>query len=224
MDRAILDAFAQQPADPLVDLGFHRLDVGAHVGREILVLDPHHAPAELRGDRLTVAAQHRLQPLPGRHRERARFAKRGADLLYAGYEALEEELLLVTDVVVDGRLGHGERRRNVIQRGVVISLAVEGARGRADHRIALDLAITQPLAAGPPGGGGGILARGRRPVSRRLGVGRRRLRRACFRTIARHFGNDSAMGAPASTANEYSGAAARRPALTAGPALYHTHQ
>ena len=210
MDRAVLHPFAQQPADPLIDLGLHRLDVGAHVGREVLVRHPHHAPAELRGDGLAVAAQHRLQPLPARRLQGARVAERGADLLYAGDEAFEQELLLVADIVVNGRLGHLERRGNVIQRGVVIALAVEGARGGANHRVALDLAVAQPLAAGPPGGGGGIRARRQRW----------RLRRACFRTIARHFGKESAMGTPASIADR----GAARPALTAGPPLDHTHR
>ena len=115
MDRAVLDAFAQQPADALIDLGLHRLDVGAHVGREVLVLCAHHAPAEFRGDRLAVVAQHRPQPLAGRHLERARLAEGGADAVDAGDEALEKELLLVADIVVDSGLGHLERRRDVIE-------------------------------------------------------------------------------------------------------------
>src|SRR5690348_16824778 len=162
MDRAVLDAFAQQPPDSLVDLGLHRLDVGAHVGREILILRPHHAPAELRGHGLTVLAQHRLQPLPARDREGTGLTEGGAYPLYARDEALEEELLLVADVVIDGGLGHLERRGDIVERGVVIALAVEGARGGADHRIALDLAVAQALAAGPPGGGARISARRQR--------------------------------------------------------------
>jgi len=198
MDRAVLYALAQQPADALIDLGLHRFDMGTHVGREVLVLHPHHAPAELRGDGLAVAAQHCLEPVRGRRRERACLADGGAYLLYTGDEALEEELLLVADVVIDGRLGHRERRGDIIERGVVIALAVEGARGGADHGVTLDLAVAQPFAAGPPGGDGGI----RRPVSRSLGVGRWRLRRACFRTIARHLGKESAVGASGSIADQ----------------------
>ena len=115
MDRAVLDAFAQQPADALIDFGLHRLDVGAHVGREILVLRAHHAPAEFRGDGLAVLAQHRLQPLSRRQLECARLAESGANARDAGDEAFEEELLLVADIVVDRGLGHLERRGDVIE-------------------------------------------------------------------------------------------------------------
>src|SRR6185437_4112064 len=120
---------------------------------------PHHAPAELRGDCRAVMAQYGLQPLACRYREGARFAEGGTDLFDAGDEALEEELLLVADVVVDRGLGHLESRGDVIERGVVVALAVEGARRGADHRIALDLPVAQPLAAGAPRGSAGILAR-----------------------------------------------------------------
>jgi len=115
VDRSVLNALAQQPADALVDLGLHRLDVGAHVGGEILVLRAHHAPAELRGDGLPVMAQHRPQPLARRRLARARIAEGGADALDAGDEALEQELLLVADIVIDGGLGHLERRGDVIE-------------------------------------------------------------------------------------------------------------
>jgi len=115
MNRAVLDALAQQPADALIDLGLHRFDVGAHVGRQVLVLRAHHAPAEFRGDGLAVVAQYRPQPLAGRRLERSHLAEGGADAFDAGNEALEQELLLVADIVVDGGLGHLERRGDVIE-------------------------------------------------------------------------------------------------------------
>src|SRR6516164_2784704 len=166
LDGAVLDTLADQATDPLVDLGLERFDVAAHGGREILVLGPHHAPAEFGADRLTVVTQHGIQPPARRYRQLAYGAERGTDLLDAGHEALEQQLLLAGDVVVHRRLGDLEPCGDVIERGVVVALAVELACCSADHRIALELAIAQPLAVpAPRGSGGGGLARGRRAVT-----------------------------------------------------------
>src|SRR5207244_12606773 len=121
-----------------------------HRRRQVLVPGAHHAPAELGADRLPVVAEYRVQALARRRLQLPRGAEGGADLLDAGHEALEEQLLLARDVVVDGGLGHLERGGNVVERGVVIALAVEFARRGTDHAIALELPVAPPLAAGQP--------------------------------------------------------------------------
>jgi len=150
LDRAVLDTLADQAADPLVDLGLERFDVAAHGRRQVLVLGPHHAPAEFGGDRLAVVTQHGIQPLARRYRQLAHGAERGTDLLDARHEALEQQLFLAGDVVVHRGLGDFEPGGDLIEGGVVVALAVELACCGADHCIALELAITQPLAVAPP--------------------------------------------------------------------------
>src|SRR5579863_1302898 len=158
LDRAVLDAFADQAANSLVDLGLERLDVATHGGGEVLVLGAHHAPAEFGRHRCAVVAQHRAEALARRQLEILHLAEGGADRLDPGEEALEQQVLLVGDVVVDRGLRDLEGRGDVVERGVVIALAVEGARGGADHRLALHLTVPPPR---PPRGGarGGRLAR-----------------------------------------------------------------
>src|SRR5438045_1994198 len=176
-DRSVVHALADQAADPLVDLGLELLDVAAHRRRQVLVLGAHHAPAELGADRLPVVAEYRAQALARRRLELSRGAEGGADLLDAGHEALEEQLLLARDVVVDGGLGHLERGGNVVERGVVIALAVEFARRGTDHGLALELPVAPPLAARPP-----------RPGARRAG---------CCRSGGRRGGAGGRRGAAA---------------------------
>src|SRR2546421_8118020 len=150
-DRAVLNAVTDQAADSLVDLRFERLDMPAHGGRQVLVLRPHHAPAELRGDGLAVVAQHRLQPLARRHIQAPHLAEGRPDLLDARHKALKKQLLLAGDVIIYGRLGDLEGGGDVIERGVVVTLAVEGVGRGPYDRLALDFAVAQPLAARPPG-------------------------------------------------------------------------
>src|SRR6267378_693102 len=152
LDGAVLHTLADQPSDAVIDLGLQRLDVAAHRRRQVLVLGAHHAPAEFRCHRLAVMAQHGIQALARRHLEVAHIAKRRPDLLHSRHEALEQQLLLAGDVVVHRGLGDLEPRRDVIERGVVVALAIELAGGGANHRLALHRAVAQPLAARPPGG------------------------------------------------------------------------
>src|SRR6202050_179435 len=152
LDGPILYALADQPADTVVDLGLEGLDVPAHGRGEVLILRPHHAPAELGGDGLSVMAQHGIQPLARGHHELAHVAERSADLLHTRHEALEQQLLLAGDVVVHGRLGDLGPRGDVIEGGVVVALAVELACRRADDRFTLELALAQPLPVALPGG------------------------------------------------------------------------
>src|SRR5579862_2215729 len=165
LDRAVLHAIPDQAPDPLVDLGLERLDVAAHGGGEVLVLGAHHAPAEFGRHRLAVMTQHGIQPLAARSLLVLHFAERRTDRLDAGEEALEQQVFLVGDVVIDRGLGDLERGRDVVERGVVVALAVEGAGRGADHGLALDLAVAAARApwGGARGGGftrGGGFARG----------------------------------------------------------------
>src|SRR5215472_11515763 len=161
LDRAVLDAFADQPADTLVDLGLQRLDVAAHGRGEVLVLGAHHAPGEIGRHRLPVVAQHGVEALARRQLEILHLAEGRADRLDAGEEALEQQVFLVGDVVVDRGLGDVQRRGDVVERGVVVALTVEGAGGGADHGLTLDLPV--PPACPPRRGarGGRLARRGR---------------------------------------------------------------
>src|SRR6185437_11402869 len=154
LNRAVLDAFTDEAADTLIDLRFERFDVAAHVGREVLFLRAHHAPAEAGGDGLAIVSQHRVQALACRHLGLLHFAEPRPDQFHAGHEAFEQELLLARDVVVDSGFGYIERSGDVIQRGVVITLVVECVRGGPDHGLALYCAFTHPLAVRAPGGCG----------------------------------------------------------------------
>src|SRR5260370_40442564 len=80
--------------------------------------------------------------------------KRCRKLVGVRQEALEQLLLLAGDVVIHRGLGDLEPGRDVIERGVVVTLAVELAGGGANHRLALHRAVAQPLAATPPWGWG----------------------------------------------------------------------
>src|SRR4029077_16481861 len=149
LDGAVLHPLADQPPDAVIDLGFQCLDVAAHRRRQVLVLGAHHAPAEFGCHRLTVVAQDGIQALARRHLEVAHVAKRRPDLLDSRHEALEQQLLLAGDVVVHRGLGDLEPRRDVIERGVVVALAVELAGGGGSFRLALPRAVAQPLRASP---------------------------------------------------------------------------
>ena len=151
VDRAVLHAFAQQTPDALIDFGLQRLDVRAHARRQVQILGPHHAPAELRGHRPRVMAQHRIQSLACAEVELLHFAECRPDLLHPGEEALEKQLLLVGDVVVNGGFRHLERGRDVVQRGVVVALFVEGARCSTNYGVALDGPVLHAIPARAPG-------------------------------------------------------------------------
>ena len=150
MNRAVLHALAQQTPDALIDFGLQRLDVRAHARRQVQILGAHHAPAELRGHRLGVMSQHRIQSFAGADVELLHFAECRADLLHSGEEALEQQLFFVGDVVVNGGFRYLERRRDVVQRGVVVTLFVEGARCGPNDCVALDGPVLHPVAARPP--------------------------------------------------------------------------
>src|SRR5947207_1439647 len=164
LDGAVLHTLADEAPDAVIHLGLEGLDVATHRRGQVLVLGAHHAPAEFGCHRLTVMPQHGVQALARRHLQVAHVAKRRPDLLHSRHEALEQQLLLAGDVVVDRGLGDLEPGRDVIEGGVVVALAVELARGGANHRLALHRPVAQPLAARPPGGGGGfrLFARGGR--------------------------------------------------------------
>src|SRR5262249_51249390 len=95
-------------------------------GGKILVFRPPHPPPTSAGAApRAVVTQHGIQPLPRGYRQLAHGAERGADLLHSCHEALEQQLLLAGDVVVDRRLGDLEPGGDVVERGVVVALAVE---------------------------------------------------------------------------------------------------
>src|SRR5688572_4443616 len=56
---AVLDAFFDELAHALIDLGFERLDAFAHRGAQVLLFHRDHAPAELRSDDLGITAHER---------------------------------------------------------------------------------------------------------------------------------------------------------------------
>ena len=92
----------------------------AHRGAEILILRLHHAPAEIRRDGFGVTTDDVVETLaraPGRAVDRFEALH---DLLESGAKALEQQLFLGRDVVVNGRLRDVELVRDVIERGVVI--------------------------------------------------------------------------------------------------------
>ncbi len=115
------------------------------------MLRTHHAPAELGRNRPRVLTQHRVQPLPCRRRRGLDLSQRRANGLEPGHEALVQQLFLVRDVVIDRGFGDFERGCNVIERGVVETVLVEGPCGGTDHGIPLHRVIAQPLPAFAPG-------------------------------------------------------------------------
>jgi len=86
--------------------------------------------------------------------------------MQAGEEALEQQLLLVLDVVVDRRLGHAEVGGDVVERSVVVAARVESASRGPDHRVALHVVVAWPATASGPGRGRRIRVLGRAMLRR----------------------------------------------------------
>jgi hypothetical protein len=153
VDRAVSRARLEELPDGVIDLGLELFDAREGGRREPEILGPHHAPAVFRSDCLGVVADGRVELLAGAHPGRPRPAKRLEHALEAREDTLEQELFLVGHVVVDRGLGNVERRRDLIERGVVISAFAEGFRSGPDHRLTLDVARALAVAAYGPWGG-----------------------------------------------------------------------
>ena len=133
------------------DLSF--LMRASEAGASPRVLGAHHAPAVLGGDGLGVVTNDLVELLAGAHRGRTRPTKRREHALEPGQDALEQQLLLVGDVVVDRGLGDVQRRRDLVDGGVVIAALIERAGRGPDHRLALDVAGSLARIADRPRGG-----------------------------------------------------------------------
>ena len=77
-------------------------------------------------------------------------SKRFHDLAQASTKALEQQLFLVLDVVIHGRLGDIQFGCDVVQRGVVIAAGTKGAGGCLDDGIALAFAVAYTRTDGRP--------------------------------------------------------------------------
>ena len=76
----------------------------------------------------------------------------GAKRCQSAFNALKEDLFLVGDVVVQGRLADPEALRYVIERSALKALEREQAGGREQHRLRLGAVHFFARATGPPGG------------------------------------------------------------------------
>jgi len=73
------------------------------------------------------------------------------DLIQTRAEALEQDLLLVRDVVVQRRFGNAQLRGKILERGVVIATLLKGSRSRQDDRVTLDVALFRSGSWARPG-------------------------------------------------------------------------
>ena len=164
-DRAVGAPSLTSCANALVDARLELLDLAAHRRAQVLVLGLHHAPAEVGRDGLRIALDDVREALARTAGGIADLLEALHDLVQAGAEALEQELLLVLDVVIDRRLGHVELARDVIERGVVISARPECARRGQNHCFALAFAVArasvgcEPEITAARGPGGGLAGR-----------------------------------------------------------------
>ena len=149
-DGTIVDAGLQQAAQSLIDPGFQGLDFRAHRPTEVVLVGADHAPAVLGRDRCGIAAYDRIQPLAAGVARTLRLAQHVVDALQPRAKALEQQLLLARDVVVDRRFRDAERGGDVVERRVVVAVRIEGLRRGADDGLALQVVIAPTLAPRGP--------------------------------------------------------------------------
>lgn len=156
--RTVRDARGDIVAEGAIDPPLRGLHDLAVVLAEIAEIEADQALAVVRCHQLGVADGELAQLV-----EAAAAAGRGlgnavVDQLVADRPALEQDLVLAAEVIIERGLGDVQPLGDVVQRGAVIALFEEQGDGRAQHRLALFVAGAAPALERQPG---------------RLGVGKR---------------------------------------------------
>lgn len=151
-DRAVVDALRDIVAEGAVDPLFCSPDDLAIVLAEIADVEADQALAEVGGHQLGISGGQLAQL--GKSRTAAGRGLRDAivDELVAERPALEQDLILAAEIIVQRRLGDVQPLGDIVERGAVITLFKEQLDGGAQHCFALFVAGAAPAFEGQPGG------------------------------------------------------------------------
>lgn len=129
-DRPFGDAAFDQVAEFQVDAAFERAQGAAAFFGQRLFADADHAHAEIHGDDADIGGHHRHQLLISAAAMADHVVRGGIEPFQPDAHALEQDLFLVLDVIVNRRFGDVQPPGDIVQRGVVIADLVERLRRR----------------------------------------------------------------------------------------------
>ena len=115
LGRAVGDGIFDHCAQRVVDFAFLRPQVDATLLGQQLVTGPDYALAKIAHHALGIAAQKGLEPVKAGARRSLCPLGAMLQLFESEADALEQNLLLVAEMMVDDRLGYAETGRHILK-------------------------------------------------------------------------------------------------------------